>query len=122
MFKSNLTLFTYHRDQLTGKLFLFSLRISDMICLFIYCLVTQWCLTLCDPMDCSPPSSSVHGDSPGKNTGVGDHSSIIHKNLCRMYRLSRSIRDHISYSKMVYNVAGGTRLIARTRKAYCKAV
>ena len=23
------------------------------------------------PMDCSPPGSSVHGDSPGKNTGVG---------------------------------------------------
>ena len=28
-------------------------------------------LTLCDPMDCSLPGSSVHGDSPGKNTGVG---------------------------------------------------
>ena len=27
----------------------------------------QSCLTLCDPMDCSPPGSSVHGDSPGKN-------------------------------------------------------
>ena len=23
------------------------------------------------PMDCSPPGLSVHGDSPGKNTGVG---------------------------------------------------
>ena len=31
----------------------------------------QLCLTLCHPMDCSPPGSSVHGDSPGKNTGVG---------------------------------------------------
>ena len=28
-------------------------------------------LTLCNPMDCSPPDSSVHGGSPGKNTGVG---------------------------------------------------
>ena len=37
---------------------------------FILCLVSQLCLTLCYPMDCSPPSSSVHGDSPGKNTGV----------------------------------------------------
>ena len=26
----------------------------------------QSCLTLCDPMDCSPPGSSVW-DSPGKN-------------------------------------------------------
>ena len=23
--------------------------------------VVQWCPTLCDPMDCSPPSSSIHG-------------------------------------------------------------
>ena len=23
--------------------------------------VAPWCLTLCDPMDCSPPGSSVHG-------------------------------------------------------------
>ena len=35
------------------------------------CLVTQSCPTLYDPIDCSPPDSSVHGDSPGKNTGVG---------------------------------------------------
>ena len=34
-------------------------------------LVAQSCLTLCNPMDCSPPGSFVHGDSPGKNTGVG---------------------------------------------------
>ena len=35
------------------------------------CLVGQSCPTLCDPMGCRPPRSSVHGDSPGKNTGVG---------------------------------------------------
>ena len=29
------------------------------------------CLTLCDPVDCSLPGSSVHGDSPGKSTGMG---------------------------------------------------
>ena len=28
--------------------------------------VTQWCLTLCDPMDCSPPGSSVHGISQAR--------------------------------------------------------
>ena len=27
-------------------------------------------------MDCSPACSSVHGDSPGKNTGVGCHSLL----------------------------------------------
>ena len=35
------------------------------------CLVIQSFPTLCDHMDCSPPDSSVHGKSPGKNTGVG---------------------------------------------------
>ena len=35
------------------------------------CLVIQSCLPLCNPMDCSLPGSSVHGDSPGKNAGVG---------------------------------------------------
>ena len=33
-------------------------------------LVTQSRLTLCNPMGCSPPGSSVHGIFPGKNTGV----------------------------------------------------
>ena len=28
---------------------------------------------LCNPMVCSSPDSSVHGDSPGKNTGLGCH-------------------------------------------------
>ena len=39
-------------------------------------LVAQSCPTLCDPMDCSPPSSSVHGGYPGKNTGVGCHALL----------------------------------------------
>ena len=34
------------------------------------------CSTLCDPMDCSLPGSSVHGDSPGKNTGLGCHALL----------------------------------------------
>ena len=39
-------------------------------------LVAQLCPTLCDSMDCSPPDSSVHGDSPGKNSGVGCHALL----------------------------------------------
>ena len=35
-----------------------------MVC--VACLVTQWYLTLCDPMDCSPPGSSVHGISQAR--------------------------------------------------------
>ena len=36
--------------------------------------VAQSCRTPSDPMDCRPPGSSFHGDSPGKNTGVGCHA------------------------------------------------
>ena len=32
------------------------------------CALAQLCPTLCNPMDCSLPGSSVHRDSPGKNT------------------------------------------------------
>ena len=62
-----------------------SLHQSMEICVCIYmcvcvcvcvCLVAQLCPTLCDSMDCSPPGTSVHGDSPGKNTGMGCHTLL----------------------------------------------
>ena len=37
---------------------------------------TKSCPTLCNPMDSIPPSSSVHEDSPGKNTGMGCHALL----------------------------------------------
>ena len=41
------------------------------------CYCAGLCLiTLCDPMDCSRPGSSVHRDSPDKNTGVGYHTLL----------------------------------------------
>ena len=46
------------------------------MCCAVLCLVTLSSLTLCDPMDCSLPGSSVRGDSPGKNTGVGCHALL----------------------------------------------
>ena len=40
------------------------------------CLVYPSNLTLCDSVNCSLPGFSVHGDSPGKNTGVGCHALL----------------------------------------------
>ena len=40
------------------------------------CLIARLCPTLCNPMDCSLPGSSVHRDSPGKNTGVHCHTLL----------------------------------------------
>ena len=54
--------------------------INQMKNMCALCLVAQLYPTLCDPMNCSPlppPSFSVHGDSPGKNTGVGCHQGIF---------------------------------------------
>ena len=57
-------------------LLIFSLLIhTHTYCIYyIYihvCVCWLLSLTLCYPVDHSPPGSSVHGDSPGKNTGVG---------------------------------------------------
>ena len=38
------------------------------------CVRAQSHPTLCNPVDCSLSGSSVHGNFPGKNTGVGCHS------------------------------------------------
>jgi len=61
-FRGRLESFPFMQTQCTRE-------ISD----FVLCLIAQPCPTVCDPMDCSPPGTSVHGDSPGKNTGVGCH-------------------------------------------------
>ena len=50
--------------------------LSPVVCA-VLCLVAQSCPTLCNPMDCSLPGCSVHGDSPGKNTGVGCHALLL---------------------------------------------
>ena len=40
------------------------------------CLGAESCLTLCNPMDCSPPGTPDHGASPGKKIGVGCHGLL----------------------------------------------
>ena len=42
----------------------------------LLCVVAQSCPTLCDTMDCSLPGTSVHRDSPGKNSGIGCHALL----------------------------------------------
>ena len=40
------------------------------------CLVIHSCLTLYNPMEYSLAGTSVHGDSPGKNTKMGCHALL----------------------------------------------
>ena len=49
----------------------FSLSLTLYFCFLLVqflctCVPVQSCLTLCDPMDCSPPDSSVHGISQAR--------------------------------------------------------
>ena len=43
---------------------------------YIYAVLSHSIVTFCDPMDYSLPGSSVNGDSPGKNTGMGFHALL----------------------------------------------
>ena len=49
--------------------------VKTILC-YMLCFATQSCPTLCHPMDCSPPGSSDHRDSPSKNIGVSCHALL----------------------------------------------
>ena len=62
--------------------------------------VAQSCPTLCDPMICSPSGSSVHGDSPGKNTGVGCHALLQGYDFLKDSKYSKILRiDSVCFKK-----------------------
>ena len=49
-------------------------------CVLLYVVVVfiaQLCLTLGDPMDCSPPDSPCPWNYPGKNTGVSQYRILV---------------------------------------------
>ena len=72
------------------------------------CLVTQSCLILCDPMDGSQPGSSVHGDSTGKNTGVGYH--VL---LQGIFPTQRSNPSLLNFRRILYHLShqGSPRIL-----------
>ena len=60
----------------------------------------QLCLTLCDPLDGSPPGSRPW-DSPGKNTGVGCHfllQCMKVKSESEVTQLCPALRDRMECS------------------------
>ena len=75
LFGMKLKHFVSHLPKLLGVLELLINVIEDSLFTML-CLVAHSCPMLCDPMDCSPPGSSVHGDYPGKNTAVGCHALL----------------------------------------------
>ena len=69
--------------------------------------VAQLCPTPSDPMDCSPPGSSIHGIFPGKSTGVGYHCLLL------VITITAIINSCIKYLWML-KLAGEKRMRNRT--------
>ena len=87
-------------------------------------LVTQSCLVLCYPMDCSPPCSSIQRIFLGKNTGVGCHF-LLHRifltqgsNLgllnCRKTLYCLSHQESINNSKIATKLSKSCSAILNT--------
>ena len=67
---------------------------------YVQAKLLQSCLTLCDPLDFSPPDSSVHGDSPGKNTGMGGH--VLLQGIFPTQELNRHLLCLLLYKQILY--------------------
>ena len=63
-------------DQLAFCRILHKYVLFFFILVWCWCSDAQSCQTLCNPMDCSPPGSSVHRDSPSKSTGMACHALL----------------------------------------------
>ena len=74
-------------------------------------------LTLCDPMGCSQPGSSVHGDSPGKNTGLGCH--VLLQGIFPTQELNPSLLHLQVYSLPLHHL-GSTRICLPKISSYQK--
>ena len=65
--------------------------------------VTQFCHTLCDPVDCSPTRLLHPWDFPGKNTGVGCHFLLLEIFLTQRLNLGlphcRQMLYHLSHQE-----------------------
>ena len=66
--------------------------------------VTQSCPTLCDPMDCSLPGSSVHGIFQARvlEWGANAFSALLHIKQITNKNLLYSTGNSIQYSVMTY--------------------
>ena len=68
----------YTSINITSHIYLFEIFLGKNIKVLLSCMPAkslQCCLALYDPVECLPVTS-VHGNSPGKNTGVGCHALL----------------------------------------------
>ena len=63
-------------------------------------------LTFCNPMDCSPPGSSIHGAFQARNTGVGCCCLLLQGNLAntRTEPVSSTLAGRFLYYSATWKV------------------
>ena len=98
------------------------------VCVCIH-FVAHLCPTLCDLIDCSPPCSSAHGDSPGKNTGVGSPALLqglfptqglnLHLLCLLHWQVGSLALSHWEWSKMLHLTTGQCLLGGRLEMPGC---
>ena len=80
-------------------------------------LVTQSCLTVCDPMDCSPPSSFVHRIFEAKVLHLGCYSLLL-----QIFPTQGSSPDPLHCRQILYHLSHQGCPVAAVRSSYsaCK--
>ena len=68
--------------------------------ILVLCLVGQLCPALCDPMDWNLQGSSVHGEYPDKNIGVGCHAL-----LQRIFPTQASNPGLLNWRQILYHLS-----------------
>ena len=99
-------------------------RILDWVAAAAAAKSLQSCPTLCDPMNCGPPGISVHGNSPGKNTGVGCHALLQGIFLTQGSKPGlphcRQILYHLSHERSPNKLSSIKTNLNRNRKKWCE--
>ena len=74
------------------------IRTSECVCA---CMHAQWCPTLCDPMDCSPPGVSVHRIFQGR---IIEQVAIFfsrHQNSSSIFKMAGKVKSFSCWNILV---------------------
>ena len=89
-------------SRIVGRHFTREVHLRSYVCVCV--LVTHLCLTLCDPMDCSPPGFSVRGILQARTVewiaisfSIWGHKGAIYQEIPQLFQGSAS-PPHIYFS------------------------
>ena len=77
--------------------------------------VAQLCLTLSDPMDCSPPGSSVHGIFQARVLAHANNNVVRLLLLCHFYNVNGNPLQYLAWSIPWMEEPGGLQSMGLLR-------